>query len=419
MFLPQVCQLGLHPREGHPGYDQSGYDNPVSAYRLRRAGREFLVIDRESLVQMALNGQVRNGDEAWFQERWQPAGALPELKGKLDKPGKLEGIDPWEAWDEGEDGSADDALARFQGPVELDAIPVLDMEALAPVPPRLTLRTRPKPVSPPPAVERAADSEGDVDDDGEDELPEGAVNYRSEPTAAGSGSAGGGRADAGGQIIAFPTPRPRVLPLMPPNTPRSGAPLVRASRVFGFLMLGGAVLGIGYLWMFTVSSTRGVQQPVARPAATTEPVLLRPTADSSAGDPSRDLLASLRGRLPQEVQSVRSPQDLEDAMLIELQNLESGVDLVTAEITRWTGPKIDQPREGRVTVTFRDIDNLERDQAAFGLVLGRYMRAYSMDISEARLVFHTPNGDQGREVSAKSALELYNGGITLKAYLAE
>lgn len=415
MFLPGLCRPALHPRVRWPGYDPG-----VSAYRLRRAGREFLVIDRESLVQMALNGQVRNGDEAWFQERWQPAGALPELKGKLDKPSKLEGIDPWEAWDEGEDATAEDALARFQGPVDVDAIPVLDMEALAPVPPRLTLRTAGK--APPPAPkapERAAvgdqgeDGDDGGDDDGDGDGDGGAVDYG--PVLPESAA----RPDAGGQIIAFPTPRPRALPPMPPNTPRTGAPLVRASRVFGMLMLGAIVLGIGYLWMFTVSSTRGVQRPAARPAATTEPVPLHPTADATAGDPYRDLLASLRGRLPQEVQSVHSPQDLEDAMLIELQNLESGVDLVTADITRWTGPKIDQPREGKVTVTFRDVDHLDRDQAAFGLVLGRYMRAYSMDISEARLVFHTPSGDQGREVRARSALDLYNGGITLKAYLAE
>ncbi len=373
------------------------------------------MIDRESLVQMALNGQVRNGDEAWFQERWQPAGALPELQGKLDKPAKLEGIDPWEAWDDGEDSTAEDALARFQGPVEVDAIPVLDMEALAPIPPRLTVRTAGKSAPPAPKRDRAGvlASAGDSTDDGDADMPDDAVDY--EPVAPESAA----RSDAGGQIIAFPTPRPRPLPPMPPNTPRTGAPLVRASRVFGLLMLGAVVLGIGYLWMFTVSSTRGVQRAAARPAATTEPVPLHPTADASAGDAYRDLLASLRGRLPQEVQSVHSPQDLEDAMLIELQNLESGVDLVTADITRWTGPKIDQPREAKVTVTFRDVDHLDRDQAAFGLVLGRYMRAYSMDVSEARLVFHTPSGDQGREVRARSALDLYNGSITLKAYLAE
>lgn len=359
----------------------------VSAYRLRRTGREFLVIDRDSLVRMAAQGQVRTGDEVWFDERWQPVGALPELKGRLDP------ADPWDAWESGADAEA--VLAQFQEPEEIDAVP-LDVPApVAPLPEASRGTSSPRTSSPrASAVEEAP-------------LPE----IEAEPVTE----------EAGGQLIDFPKARTRpvVLPPMPPNTPRAPAPLVRASRVFGMFMAGGALLSIGYLWMVSVGSMHGVRAPVARPEATTEPVPLHPTTATAVVDPYRDLLASLRARLPQDVQAVHASGDLEDALLIELQNLETGIDSVTAEVTRWTGPKNDKPRQVTIVVTFRGVDNLDRDLASFGLVLGRYMRAYSMEVESARVVFHTDAGDQGRDVDAAAALALYNGTLPLKSYLAQ
>ena len=115
-----------------PALRRGRYDDRVSAYRLRRAGREFLVIDREALVQMAANRQVRNGDEVWFQERWQAVSALPELQGRV-------GADPWEAW-EGED-PAETAPPAASEPEEVEAEPIVE------VPRRVVIR---KPPPPPP-----------------------------------------------------------------------------------------------------------------------------------------------------------------------------------------------------------------------------------------------------------------------------
>ena len=144
----------------------------MSAYRLRRAGREFLVIDRDSLLQMAQNGQVRNGDDVWFQERWQPVGALPDLQGKL-------GADPWAAWDDGDAAPADSLVARYNdgrargsaaaGPGALsgtepgEAEPdEIEPEAISEVPRRLVLRARPsEPEEVVPDPEDPADEEGD------------------------------------------------------------------------------------------------------------------------------------------------------------------------------------------------------------------------------------------------------------------
>lgn len=354
----------------------------MSAYRLRRTGREFLVIDRDSIVRMAAQGQVRTGDEVWLDERWQPVGALPELRGKLD------GADPWAAWEDGEDAEA--ALAQYQEPEEVDAVP---LDATAEVTPAAAVRPA---VAPPTASGPAV-------------------------AAAPGVSPAPPPASPGGQLIDFPKARTRpvVLPPMPPNTPRGGAPLVRASRVFGMLMAGGALLSVAYLWMVSVGSMHGVRTPTPRPEATTAPVPLHPTAAAPVVDPYRDLLASLRARLPQDVQVVHASGDLEDALLIELQNLETSIDGVTADVTRWTGPKNDKPKQVSLAVTFRSVDNLDRDLASFGLVLGRYMRAYDLDVTAARAVFHTDAGDQGRDVDAAAALALYNGTLPLKTYLAQ
>lgn len=377
------------------------YDPTVSAYRLRRAGREFLVIDRESLIQMAANGQVRHGDDAWFEERWQPVAALPELRGKL-------GTDPWDAWDENEGAKADSIVAKFQTPeAEPEELVPEELEPeRGPARGRVVVRrvAEPTVIHPEPDLP----DEEDSGDDGEaDEV---------EPEAQGRG-----------QVIAFPRPRrPVELPPMPANTPRGATPAVRASRVFGWLVLGMVALGIGWLWMWSVSSSAGVQKAYVRPAATTKPTPLIGAGASGAGtggsgvassDSLHEMLASLRARLPQEVKSVRQPPDLADAILIELQNLQTSVETVDAAVTHWSGPRGDQPKEATVVVTFRDTQTLNRDLLSFGLVLGRYMQAYPMKIPDARVIFHAETGDTGMAIEAQTCADLYRGRITLQQFL--
>lgn len=334
------------------------------------------MIDRESLIQMAANRQVRNGDEVWFQERWQAVGALPELLGRV-------GTDPWDAWEGDESG--DDA--PVPEPEEIEPEPLVEE------PRRMVIRAPSAPARPT-EVEPEAGSASGIDGDVPEE-----------------------EAATLGQVIAFPAPRPRpALPAMPPNTPRSPAPLVRASRLIAFLVLGVAGLAIAWLWVLATGSTAGVQRGSVRPEATTTPTPLHPT---TTADPSRELLLSLRARLPQEVQGVHKQADLGDAMLIELQNLETGVEAVDAVVTAWTGPKLDQPKEATVVVTFRDTQNLERDLGSFGLVLGRYMRAYSIRVPDARVVFHSAEGDVGRTIDSQTCIDLYNGRLQLGKFLEQ
>ncbi len=348
-------------------------------------------------MQMATNGQVRVGDEAWHEERWQPVAALPELRGRLS-------ADPWDAWDSTEDATSDDVIARVQEPEEVEPEP-----EEAP-PRRMVIRRQPEGVPPPGRPPAAVHSPGfgptdgapdeELDDEEDDPSPGDEVPL--------------------GQVIAFPQPRTRVpkLPVFPPNTPRSNQPTVRLRRVFAFVMLGASALAVVYLWVLTVGSTQGVQKAKPETQTDAEPTTLQPISSTTA-DPYRDMLLSLRGRLPQEVKSVRTPPDLGDAVLIELQNLETSVESVSAEVTKWTGPRGDQPKDATVVATFRDTESVDRDLAAFGLVMGRYMRAYAMKIPDARMVFHSPEGDVGRTIDAQSALDLYSGKTPLKQFLAE
>lgn len=324
------------------------------------------MIDRESLVQMAANRQVRTGDEVWFEDRWQGVGALPELQGRL-------GNDPWEAWD------AEDPAQEPEEPEEVQPEPIPD------TPPRMVIR-KPEPVDTPPEGVRPA------------------------PAAP-----AGGPVEQLGQVIAFPGPRPRrELPAMPPNTPRSPPPLVRASRVAVFLLLGIAALAVAWLWVIATGSTAGVRLEQARPPATSTATPLHPTPGQ---DPARELLQGLRARLPQEVKSVRQPADLGDAILVELQNLETGVTTVDAVVTRWGGPKNDQPKEATVQATFQDLETSDRDVASFGLVVGRYVRAYGLRVTDARVVFQDAAGDRGMTLDGDACAELYNGRLPLSKFI--
>ncbi len=371
---------GVTAREGGTRYDRI-----VSAYRLRRAGREFLVIDREALIQMAANGQVRHGDDAWYQERWQPVGALPELQGKL-------GADPWSAWEENDGAGAESIVARFQAP---DAEPEeIAPDAIEPVPPpegrRLVVRRPPEPTLVP---EDLPDDDRDAPSPGPDEAGE------------------------RGQVIDFPRPRrPIDRSDMPPNTPRGPPPVVRASRVLMGLFLGGCLLALGWLYMSIIGSSEGTQAPKVRPPATTTATPL--VGSGPADDALHQMVASLRTRLPQEVQTVKKPGDLGDAILIELQNLQTSVEGVDATVTQWTGPKGDRPKSASVVVTFHDTQSLNRDLLSFGLVLGRYQRAYpELKIPDARVVFHADDGDRGLTIDAESCLEVYSARITVQKYL--
>lgn len=326
------------------------------------------MIDRESLVQMAANRQVRTGDEVWFQDRWQGVGALPELQGRL-------GNDPWDAWE------AEDPAPEPE-PEEIQPEPIPD------APRRMVIRTPARPDGPPDAAQATAEPPADEPEEVDHAL---------------------------GQVIAFPAPKPRrELPAMPPNTPRSAPPLVRASRVAVFLLLGIAALAVAWLWVIATGSTAGVRREQVRPPATSTATPLHPTPGQ---DPARELLQGLRARLPQEVKSVRQPADLGDAILVELQNLETGVTSVDAVVTRWGGPKNDQPKEATVQATFRDLESSDRDVATFGLVVGRYIRAYGLRVTNASVVFQDPAGDRGMTLDGDACADLYNGRLALSKFI--
>jgi hypothetical protein len=184
--------------------------------------------------------------------------------------------------------------------------------------------------------------------------------------------------------------------------------------VVAFLVLGLAILAVLWLWVITTGSTAGVQREQVRPPATTTATPLHPTPGQ---DPARELLQGLRARLPQEVHSVRQPPDLGDAILIELQNLETGVTSVDAVVTSWGGPKNDQPKEATVKATFRDLETSDRDVASFGLVVGRYIRAYGIRVTDASVVFHDAAGDRGMTLDGDACAELYNGRLALSKFI--
>ena len=128
---------------------------------------------------------------------------------------------------------------------------------------------------------------------------------------------------------------------------------------------------------------------------------------------------ALRMRLHAGIVPVEGKDGLEGSLLIELSRLKIEVVKVDAPVLQWGGRKQDMPQVSEIVILFRSqVGELDRELAAIGLVVGKYVQHYNLDVPSIRAVVGDgQGGGKGRLLDSQRARRFYLQRISLYEYL--
>ncbi len=372
--------------------DPLGIISDVEGYRVLLDGREVRV-----------DTQICQPGGAQFQR----ADSLIELSGKLTT------ADPWSAWEnmesaapwEEEQDSREDSEEDFEEETQLDAAPITLPRSLPLVLEPVLSEQDLAPLDAPTSAEPEPESE-----------PE-------EPP---------------GKVIAFPGSRPRrtvsdggyalderpLHHLPPPPLPELQFPErarkpPRHTATLSFMRLA-SLVGLGVVVLLLarayVVDTAGTVLP-PHPAVAAQGGGEVPA--EPAVDPYAMMESQLRAQMSLDLMEAPSEAIFEEALLIELGRVKLDVASVRVTVGEWAGRKRDVPQsaEFRIKLRFRS-GELDRELAGIGLVVGKYIQRYSLEVTHFEVIIEHPDGEAFRyRIDPEAARKFYIQRISLREFL--
>ena len=405
--------------------------------RVLLGDQELMLDGIDDVVALAREGRIDGATRVSLpgSRTWQTASSLPQVAAHLQR-------DPWAAWDEMDSSAADAAFEAYAESTD------------EPPPP-------PAP-DPEPADEAVSDedTEGGRVPPSLEDLPVEAMRpmattsagrmvvetprrKRVTPPRTGQVIAfpggGGGRAAAVASLPSTalsdvrPTPVPTPLPPMvlpdrlpvalPASAPASAGSGTRWWRLA--LIAGGAitVMLIGQ-WYITTTATAVFPPPVAPtagpPPATPAPSgVVAPAQVPKASSAYVELEAELRARMIDTPRDISSPGQLEDALLIELTRMQVQTASIEAPVLTWAGRKNDVPQSAEIHIRYNSSPGqLERELAGIGLVVGRYVHSYALEVPVMDVIIER-EGAEPRQLAIDAAVaqRFYLKRVDLQAFL--
>jgi hypothetical protein len=147
------------------------------------------------------------------------------------------------------------------------------------------------------------------------------------------------------------------------------------------VLLGGM---LGLRWWIRATSTQVF--PLAEVPVATTPLEARPVPEAASVYDA--LEGELRGLLPAEVREIKAAGDLEEALIIELSRMKVSTSRVEAPVLEWEGRKDDVPKVAQVHLWVRSRPGeLDREIAAIGMVVGKYINTYTLELLAFEVTF--------------------------------
>ncbi len=373
-------------------------DEVTKGYRIRIADDEIITKDIAALVEMARSGRIGRatlvsppGKTAFVR-----ADTIAQVKAVLR-------TDPWSAWDAEE---AVDMLDDFAPPplrqsltdpppprpsddrvAELPASAMLPIEEPAqqqtPASVERTAPPRPMPVRRPPAKIIAFPDSGRTNTSGPHALD---------------------------RVLRDPASR------IEPPTKRGGINWFRLGLV-GLV----CVLGM-LLWVWHVNATVNPKRVRTSPSveAVVTPVQNPASIEPKAPSPYERLEDELRTQLMEGILDIPSEEGFEDALHIEMRRVRLDVAWVRVRIESWAGRNQDLPQTVAVQIRLGGREGeLDRDLAAVGLVMGKYIQHYGLETSTLSVLIEDDNGAVRKvEMNSQSARRFFTHRLTLERFLS-
>lgn len=381
----------------------------MSEIEIRSEDRVFTVKDISALVELVRTGRIGRAAQVRLpgSESYVRVDSLKEVSGVLER-------DPWSAWDAETDESVLDAFVpkvvdpppkEVAPPPSKDVVEELPASALSP----MDALVEETPVEKPPVS--SSEPEEHITPASRTHPPR---SPRRPPA----------------KVIAFPQPSEAQIDGMhalamelTPGQERATVDsysMVRWSRV---IVLGVLGVAITFLWVWYVN-TNATAQFTSRSAVVIDatPQLPPPLTEVEIVEevsPYETLEDKLRNELMEGILDIPGETEFEDALLIELRRVRVDVRSVRVKIATWAGRKKDIPDEVsfQVKVVARD-GELDRDLGGLGLVLGKYIQHYGLQVTDLDIVLSADDGLRKIRMNPETARRYFTHRVSLERFLS-
>jgi hypothetical protein len=132
-----------------------------------------------------------------------------------------------------------------------------------------------------------------------------------------------------------------------------------------------------------------------------------------------ELEADLRARMIDTPRELTASGHLEDALLIELTRMQVQTASIEAPILTWAGRKNDVPQSAEIHIRYNSSPGeLERELSGIGLVVGRYVHSYALDVPVLDVTIEREGAEPRRlAIDASLAQSFYLKRVDLQAFL--
>jgi len=373
----------------------------MSEYEVKTDEKRFVLESVDALVASVRSGQL--GRATLVREKgskpWVRADTVPSVAALFSD-------DVWSAWE----GDADESvLDAFQEP-----------EPAA----RPTPRFEPTPTIPPvdEVEELPAAAMAPVDAPVEEEAAEVSAFSGSISRAETTHPSGPPRRPPA-KVIAFPNLDAQTMgssALKSAPRPFESAPK-SSIRWRGIVLLAGVggVAMMMWVWFVNMHATADFApaQRTAQTAASIPPPLA--AAEIAAEISPYDTLEDeLREQLMEGILDIPGETDFEDALLIELRRVRVDVRSVRVSIESWAGRRQDLPDEVsfNLKVVARD-GEIDRDLGALGLVMGKYIQHYGLQVTELNVILSAEDGLRKVTMNPETARRYFTHRVSLERFL--
>jgi len=361
----------------------------------------------KSAIRSGKIGRAANIREAG-DKKWRRVDSLDELNA-------LFSADIWSAWEDDSDDSLLDAFQKEEvpKPARLEPAPTLidEVEEL----PDASVA----PVDPEPELE--PDLPGESTD--MFERPE------RRPITPASTTHPTTRRRPPAKIIDFPLPESlqmdgvHALDMKRDSGTASRPPPSRLPVRWGPIVIIGVLATASMLmWVWFVNINADAEFADRRTTMGVTPNIGVPLAEAEVEavvSPYDTLEDELREQLMEGILDIPEETDFEDALLIELRRVRVDVRSVRVKIESWAGRNNDVPDQVsfNLKVVGRE-GELDRDLGALGLVLGKYVQHYGLQVSTLNIILSSEDGLRKIQMNPETARRYFTHRVSLERFLS-
>jgi len=165
--------------------------------------------------------------------------------------------------------------------------------------------------------------------------------------------------------------------------------------------------------------TEVADKVVAQPSVVTEVVGVVNDVNPETPYALRAASHDLRGRLSPGVIDMKGRvDDLSTALLVELSRMDLGPVKVQAPVLAWGGARNDMPEAVDIHVLLQSRDELEWEIGAVGLVIGKYVQSYDLEVERLQLSLQAEDGTLKRiQIDPDLTRQFYRNRVDLLGFL--